>query len=229
MSSAKITLFGLNNENSSLFDGFSNLPSGIDTDQLEKNILLRGGEFEVLYPDPDFCQEAIESWAVKWTPTIRKWVDALAIKYDPLYNYDRRETYVDTSTGTSSGTTDSTGSNVTTGQSSSSSGDTGTDTTENTVSAYDSNTYQPHDKDTVTYGKTTSGSTTTSGTVSNIDSISTSGEDKRTSTHTARLYGNIGVTTTQEMLRSELEIARFNLIDQITDLFLTEFVIPVYY
>lgn len=229
MSSSKITLFGLSNFNSSLFDGFSNLPSDIDTDQLEKNVLLRGGEFEVLYPDPDFCQEAIESWAIKWKPTIQKWVDALAIEYDPLYNYDRHESYTDVSSGESSGKTNSTGTNSTSGSSTSSSGDTGTDTTENTVSAYDSNTYQAHDKDTVTYGKTTSGSTTTSGTVNNTDSITTSGEDSRTTTHTARLYGNIGVTTTQEMLRSELEIARFNLIDQITDLFLTEFVIPVYY
>lgn len=229
MSSAKMTLIGLINYNSSLFAGLSNLPSGIDTDALKKNIIIRGGDFEVLYPDPDFCQEAIANWAVKWTPTIEKWVNVLSIEYDPLNNYDRHETFTDTSSGTNSGKTTSTGSNVTTGETDSSTGDTGTDTTENTVSAYDSNTYQAHDKDTVTYGKTTTGSTKTTGTVSNNDSIESSGNDSRTSVHTARLYGNIGVTTSQEMLSAELEVARFNLIDQITDLFLTEFVIPVYF
>ena len=41
-------------------------------------------------------------------------------------------------------------------------------------------------------------------------------------------YGNIGVTTSQQMLESELELQRFNLYQQITDLYLTEMVIPVY-
>ena len=46
--------------------------------------------------------------------------------------------------------------------------------------------------------------------------------------HTGRIHGNIGVTTSQQMLQSELDIARFNLIQQITDLFLTEFTLMVY-
>lgn len=46
--------------------------------------------------------------------------------------------------------------------------------------------------------------------------------------HTGRLHGNIGVTTSQQMLESELQIAEWNLYDHITDLFLSEFVLPVY-
>lgn len=41
-------------------------------------------------------------------------------------------------------------------------------------------------------------------------------------------YGNIGVTTSQQMLESELEIARWNLIEQITDMFIRDFCILVY-
>lgn len=41
-------------------------------------------------------------------------------------------------------------------------------------------------------------------------------------------YGNIGVTTSQMMLESELEIARWNLIEQITDMFIRDFCILVY-
>lgn len=41
-------------------------------------------------------------------------------------------------------------------------------------------------------------------------------------------YGNIGVTTSQQMLESELELQRFNLYQQITDLYLKEMVIAVY-
>lgn len=43
-----------------------------------------------------------------------------------------------------------------------------------------------------------------------------------------RAYGNIGVTTSQQMLEAELEIDRFNLIQQITDIFKQEFCILVY-
>lgn len=46
--------------------------------------------------------------------------------------------------------------------------------------------------------------------------------------HTGRLHGNIGVTTSQQMLQSELDIAMWNLYEHITDIFLSEFVIPIY-
>lgn len=41
-------------------------------------------------------------------------------------------------------------------------------------------------------------------------------------------YGNIGVTTSQQMLEAELEVARWNLIEQITDMFIRDFCILVY-
>ena len=41
-------------------------------------------------------------------------------------------------------------------------------------------------------------------------------------------YGNIGITTSQQMLESELEVARWNLIEQITDMFIRDFCILVY-
>ena len=42
------------------------------------------------------------------------------------------------------------------------------------------------------------------------------------------MWGNIGVMSTQDMLQQELDIQRFNLIQQVTDLFLTELCILVY-
>ena len=46
--------------------------------------------------------------------------------------------------------------------------------------------------------------------------------------HTGRIHGNIGVTTSQQMLQSELDIARFNIYEEITDLFLKELTIYTY-
>lgn len=58
-------------------------------------------------------------------------------------------------------------------------------------------------------------------------------QDKRTDNlnmhHEGRVHGNIGVTTSQQMLESEMVLRlKWNLYDQITDLFLTEFVLPIY-
>lgn len=58
-------------------------------------------------------------------------------------------------------------------------------------------------------------------------------QDKRTDNlnlhHKGRVHGNIGVTTSQQMLESEMVLRlKWNLYDQITDLFLTEFVLPIY-
>ena len=68
--------------------------------------------------------------------------------------------------------------------------------------------------------------------------VNTAGSDSSTSSgsmthgevieHTGRLYGNIGVTTSQQMLQSELDIAKFNLYDQIADIFCEEFCLMIY-
>ena len=44
----------------------------------------------------------------------------------------------------------------------------------------------------------------------------------------ARTHGNIGVTTSQQMLQSELDVASWNLYEHISDLFLKDYVIPIY-
>ena len=44
----------------------------------------------------------------------------------------------------------------------------------------------------------------------------------------SHIHGNIGVTTSQQMLTQELELGYWNVYEKITELFLQEFVIPVY-
>lgn len=196
---AMITMIGLYNYNENLFDKLV-LPAGIDRDTLIENILLRSGDFEVLYPDVDFLSDAIGLWARKWLRTFTKWYDALQIDYNPLENYDRIEDSNDVNTNAGTIKDNST-SNASIGS-------------ESKTSAYDSNAYEPHDRTDGTNHTTTDATNT-------VDS-------KGTTTHHARLHGNIGVTTSQQMLQSELDIAVWNLYDHITDLFLSEFIIQVY-
>ena len=68
MSSAKITLLSfyewLKWEEGDLFTELV-LPEGIDKDVLTNNILIRGGEFEVVFSEPHFMQKAVGNWGKK--------------------------------------------------------------------------------------------------------------------------------------------------------------------
>lgn len=219
MAIAKITLIGFNNYMSSSNDDlfkYLELPAGIDKDTLINNILLRGGEFETLYADPYFLQNMIGVWSKKWQRTFQKWIGALNIEYDPLYNFDRHETYSDLRFRNESGqrTENASAYDISTS--------TGSGNTNNEVSAYDSANYQPHDQST----SSSSGSNVSNG------STNATGNDSKNENenvmHAGHLFGNIGVTTSQQMLRDELDIQLWNIYEHITDLFLNEFAIYVY-
>lgn len=57
-----------------------------------------------------------------------------------------------------------------------------------------------------------------------------SGTNKRDLTHkrTGRTHGNIGVTTSQQMIQSEREVAMFNIYDIIAESFVENFCLMVY-
>ena len=46
--------------------------------------------------------------------------------------------------------------------------------------------------------------------------------------HAGRIHGNIGVTTSQQMLEAELDLGYWNIYSRITDMFLKEFCIMIY-
>ena len=93
--------------------------------------------------------------------------------------------------------------------SSTSSGSTSTTTNK---SSYDSSTLTPYE----------SISGTSSG--NNSGNSNVTGSEMKT----GRAYGNIGVTTSQQMLQSELELQEWNLYQHMIDLFKTELLIPIY-
>lgn len=230
MAQAKITLIGVENylnPERSVFDSMV-LPEGIEREVLIGSIILRCQEFELLYSDPDFLIPAVGVWSRKNYRTFDKWVKALDIEYDPLYNYDRTEEYTDTHTGSSNRTgsfnTSGSGSNTLTNNLT----DTNADTLTHSEKAYNDTNYVGTTQD------QSNGSITRTGTASNALSNSNQGSDSDqssdsyTNVHKARLFGNIGVTTSQQMLQSELDIARWNLYEHIADLFCNEFCIMVY-
>lgn len=199
MSLAKVTTIGfeelLNKANDSLFSG-AVFPSSLDRDNLISRILLRSGEFEVVYSNPDFMRDAVTTWAKSYYRTFEKWAAAYFAEYKPLENYNRTEIWDDKVDNTD--------------KTEAHSGIKGTTT--NKVSAYD--TQELSNK-----GQDVNESTNNSNGLSILDGKTH---------HEGNVYGNIGVTTSQQMLEAEYEVARFNIYEQIADLFIKEFCICVY-
>lgn len=134
----------------------------------------------------------------------------------------------------------------TTSANNTSSNDNSNTSTENKKSAFNSDTYQP---DNTTLGNSTNTTTLEAENESTRDVTNTSNgsvgvtarntrditnndlnirTDNLLQAHDGLMYGNIGVTTSQQMLEAELEVAKFNLIQNISDMFVDEFCIKVY-
>ena len=230
MSQSKITLIGIENylnPEKSVFDDMQ-LPSGIDKETLIGAIMMRCQEFELLYHDPEFLTMAVRLWSMKHYRTFNKWVEALKIQYDPLYNYDRTEEYTDTHAGDFNrrgSNSDSGMSNNTHNVDLTTSDDT---TTTHSEKAYNDSNYVGTSQDVIDSDVTNKGNTTDSNSYSSGSQLDETGKDNYTNVHKARLFGNIGVTTSQQMLQSELDIAAWNLYEHIADLFCEEFCIMVY-
>ena len=231
----------------SVFDNMV-LPEGIDRDTLIGTILLRCQEFELLYTDPEFMTAAVNVWSRKNYWTFDKWIKAINIKYDPLYNYDRTEEVTDTHEGeySNQGSGSGYGSNTRTDNLLETDDQTVindlTDTNDVTVThsekAYNDTDMVDTAEDVTDQDQTHTGTVRTAGTTANTGtsgnqyadstSSSDSGDDSYTNTRSARMFGNIGVTTSQQMLQSELDVAKFCLYDHISDLFASEFCIMIY-
>lgn len=211
MSNATMSILGLYNygnyQNRDLFENMV-MPDGIDRDTLIDTILEQCAEFEIIYTNFDYLQYSIGTWSKRWKRTFTKWAKALEIDYNPLENYDRIEEWEEASKGT----TDTTGSGK------ASSKDNASSQSDDYVTAYNSDTLHQERRNVAS----SNGEQETD--TSNNENIVT----ENNGTRKGRTHGNVGVTTSQQMLESELKIAEFNLIQQITDIFKQEFCILVY-
>lgn len=234
MSIAKLTLIGMNNYDNSLFDNlrFEN----VDHETLVNTILLNCGEFEVLYPNIETLKNMFTLFSNKWSRTVSKWVSALNTEYKPLENYDRYENFGGSETELENGneTHLTNGNETITNNGNTILSRSGTDNNdvESKTSAFNTNDYQPGEKTTnqINYGSSDKNDVNLSQTrTPNITEIRTP-NIKRTRTPNLEnhIHGNIGVTTSQQMLESELQLQYWNLYNKISNLFMKEFCVMVY-
>lgn len=221
------------------------VPEEIDTDILKGEIRLQCGLLRPLYSEPEIMKEAISQWFAARSWTFEHLVNIIKAEYSPIENTDRYDSQTreisgsesGSETGNTSGSETETGSGshtketTNTGNLSASETSTGSGQNENTVSAYNAETYQPAVKDENSATNETVKSETESftgsegleetRTASRNSSGTSARRDQRQhntlETFTQHLHGNIGVTTNQEMINQELDLLHgFNIYQWIT-------------
>ena len=203
----------------SLFDGMI-LPDGIDKDLVINCILERHGNTALAHPNPDWMAHYIGTWSARRLSVWSKLAATLNLEYNPIENYDRMEEITETrqtdrtTSGSASGTN----------RENESEEREENETSEHGVSAENASDYQEDSKDTISGG----GSTSTS---RDIDTRSeTSGTENIADTfkHSNRTHGNIGVTTSQQMIQAERDLVRYSLIEEIAEDYRDAFCLDVY-
>ena len=226
MSSAILTLIGLYSYDHTLFDNID-LPDGIEKDLVIDCIIMRGGDYEVIYPNPDLLKELIGSWSKQWKNVFYNWKRATddMDNINPLDNYDRYEEWEDIGSSQShaidvmNGTGSTSGSDSTHGSANTNS--------VNKISADDVNDFVNKDRNEQDNSTDTSSSTSTSSHTNTNSTADTNGTTN--SKHTGHLRGNIGVTTSATMYKEFVEVMRQygNIYDSIAYVFCNAFVIPI--
>ena len=227
MSTMTMTMIGMYNVDQTIFDNMI-LPDELDRELVINTILMRSGEFEVLYPDIDFMKYSIGAWSRKWNKTFVDWVKGKEATWNPIENYDRYEDSSDSYNKSGSGSSSETSSDTSSGTASGSDTFGGTGSNTNSVSAYDASTFQNSSKVDTTTSNSSTSSSTTSASNNGSKSITTNDSETSGNTHTSHIHGNIGVTQASDMLKAFYEISAWNIYEHIADVFTTEYCIPIY-
>lgn len=217
----------------SIFDNMQ-LPEGVALEDVADHIIYKYGDTPLMTPDPELIKFYIGRWSARRLPLWERYKTAIELEYNPIENYDRQERSTRTPNlrHTQSGSvTDAHTGNITDVH-------TGNVTTRNTGDTTDqraadnSSAWENFDKSNVDLtDQTTNNLTDTRTHGDNVTKTYNGLTDAETGTDTteSRIHGNIGVTTSQQMLASELDlIPRLDLIDYIADDWHNEFCLLMY-
>lgn len=219
-----------------------------DKDVFVNKLLLDTAELEILYPDADIFKTAIKYWSAAEVQNWNKLYDTTVLKYNPIWNKDgtvtetekhiKNNNYTDVTDGKISDHSSTIGN-----QNTDTSGNENIDTTNKTneknyVFGFNSeDAAQSGETVTDDTGNTktdrsenskTNSSANTDATTTNNTNFQHDEKENIDREYTRTEQGNIGVTTTQQMINEEREVDKFNLMDYIIDRFKQRFCLLVY-
>ena len=208
-----VSYLGLYNYDSTIFDDFA-LPNSIASRKAEfvDEILSELGQLEALYPNAEVFKRILKAWSNTRLTEWQRVETALTAEYNPIHNYDRNVDYSDTNTEKETGKSNST--------SSTESNANGTNENTESETAFNTESFKNRTKN--------AGTDTASSTASATNESNNTVTRETKVQHTAHLYGNIGVTTSQQMINEELAMRRGDLESYIIDDFKHRFCVMVY-
>lgn len=229
--SATVSLLGLKRLNDGIL-GELVVPDGVDVDLVKDNLLAETAELEVIYPDAMFMQAMIGRWSAKELPIWERLYKTTLLEYNPIENYDRMEEWTEAEDTKKNTEADATGTSTTDtdGTSTRQSNTDGVINDQKYVSAYNEIEFTPTERDNNTQNEKNNSEQKDVGTVS----VKTSAENTTDETgnrnllRKGRAHGNIGVTTSQQMIEAERDVALYNIIDVIINSFKNRFCLQVY-
>ena len=234
---ATLDLIGLYNYNPKLLDELV-LPEAIEDKRgdLIDNLLLETAELEVLYPDPDFMQKAIGIWSKKQSPIWAELYDTTQYEYNPIWNKDGKIVEERDLAGTEDVTTNVDREDKLTDKNTRNFEDKETrnlsDVSDRDVFGFNSSTAAPAEKNTVsgtgtdTFNHTGTDTVDHTGTQDIDTTVDRDTTDTGTITRTEQ--GNIGLTSTQQLIQEQREVVKFNILDYIINEFRDRFCLKVY-
>lgn len=158
------------------------LPEQLDAGVLQTMILDQYGELDTIAHTTTALRRFLAAWSSARVAAWSRQLRALNAEYNPIHNYDRTDTETETATAeggsTFSGSTEQTG----------------TDTTVERVAGVNSEDFSDR------------GQMVRTPNLTNANESETSSTDSSERTRELRSQGNIGVTTSQQMITAELEM-----------------------
>lgn len=223
--SPKPTLATLYAEDNTLFSTMQ-FPTGIEAATVGQFLLMRYGSLETIYKEAAEAKAAFALWSTIMLPNWSKMWAALQTAYEPLENYSMLEIMTNDTTvkqyGKSTTRTDNlahakTGNDTTTPNLTETETPNTTDTRETGIFGFNTPAAGPAAGDgTETARKTGTNTTVTTGTNrtdynttesdTGTQTMADSGSDTDTRNYRLTRSGNIGVTTSQQMMESEMEV-----------------------
>lgn len=214
-----LSVSGLYQYDDTIFDNL-HIPEELDKPTLVAWILTECAELEILLPDPDVFKESINYWSLAQRPIWQKLYDSTQFEYNPIWNKDGTYTETRNLANSDTETRNLAKSNLQTRNLASSANTTGT----GKVSAYNSSSFENASQDVVLGTGSDTGTVNDAG--SDTGTITRGGTD--TGTVTRRETGNIGVTTTQQMIKEEREVVQFDIYKYIVESFKSMYCLGVY-
>lgn len=199
-----------------LFDNVT-FPEGIDKETAIDYILMNAGKTPLVHPNPEYMKYYLGTWSRVRGPIWEKLLATTTAEYDILSNTNVTTEYTDTEKTEHELNRNDNGNSKLDGTSTTSG------TVEGQVSAENSSSYQPDNKENRDLTDTTTQETDATNTRNETN------DTDRTLTHSETRKGKIGDGMIQRMIDAERVTANYSIYDTIVSDFIEQFCLKLFY